>query len=321
MKHSAPLPPPYSAEKAYTRVSLSLFCYLLTSLILSMIISAVAMNVNPSLINNDLFELGVMVFSQYIIGILLVFLIVRKLPVYRYMPERMTCSSFLGTFTACVAIAFVGNQIGRLITALLENQLGYDITDRLEQTLDGPHALISYTLVAVLGPIMEEVLFRHLLLDRLRPYGEKNALLFTAVTFGLSHGNVMQLFYATGVGLVLGYVYLRTKNFWYPILLHCLFNLLLGVLPAFIQRIYPDSVAGVGEGMLFLGLLTVFELVATVVGIIWLIRKRKQLYLPGNAFAIKKGRVFTTVYLNVGTILYFVLVLAIFVLGILPQNG
>lgn len=87
-----------------------------------------------------------------------------------------------------------------------------------------PAALLAVR-VCVLAPLAEEFVFRRLLLERLRPLGERFALAVTAVCFAVFHGSAGQLLYALAAGLVLGTAALRTGRLWPSILLHVVNNL------------------------------------------------------------------------------------------------
>ena len=78
--------------------------------------------------------------------------------------------------------------------------------------------------VGFLGPIIEEYIFRWKLLNRLRRFGDKAAITYTALMFGLMHGNVTQFLYAAVIGVVLGYVAVKTGRMRYNCLLHILIN-------------------------------------------------------------------------------------------------
>ncbi len=54
----------------------------------------------------------------------------------------------------------------------------------------------------------------------LRRYGEKTAIMFSALAFALFHMNVFQFFYAFGLGLMFGYVYTRTSRLRYSVAMH-----------------------------------------------------------------------------------------------------
>ena len=64
----------------------------------------------------------------------------------------------------------------------------------------------------ILSPIIEEILFRKILIDKIKLYGDKVAILVSAVTFGVYHGNLSQVFYATALGAIFAYVTLKTKS-------------------------------------------------------------------------------------------------------------
>ena len=82
---------------------------------------------------------------------------------------------------------------------------------------------LQLLLAGLIAPAAEELLFRRLLLRRLRPYGERFALVASALCFGLFHGNLNQFFYA--FLLVLAELALSTGCLWQAVLLHALVNL------------------------------------------------------------------------------------------------
>ena len=74
-----------------------------------------------------------------------------------------------------------------------------------------------------------------LLIDKLGRYGERLAIIVSAVAFGLFHGNLSQLIYATGIGLIFGFVYVKTGRVVYSCLLHILVNF-FGTVPSLLAR-------------------------------------------------------------------------------------
>ena len=82
-----------------------------------------------------------------------------------------------------------------------------------------------WVLSVLWAPVFEEYLFRKLLLDRVAPYGQRIAVLFSALLFGMAHQNGMQFYLAFGIGLLFAVIYLKTGRLRYTIALHCLINL------------------------------------------------------------------------------------------------
>ena len=68
--------------------------------------------------------------------------------------------------------------------------------------------------------ILEEFIFRKMVIDRIWQYGEKIAVVTSALIFALFHINLFQFFYALGIGLIFAYVYLRTGKLRYTIIMH-----------------------------------------------------------------------------------------------------
>ena len=83
-------------------------------------------------------------------------------------------------------------------------------------------------LVPVLcAPILEEGLFRGLILNGfLRNYRKENALVCSALLFGLLHMNPWQFIGAFIMGVVFGWWFLRTQTLWPCLVGHALNNLL-----------------------------------------------------------------------------------------------
>lgn len=79
--------------------------------------------------------------------------------------------------------------------------------------------------MVVMAPIVEELLFRGLIYKRCQDYwGEKIAIVVSALIFGLYHMNVVQGIYAFCLGYVLAFMYMKFKNLWIPILFHGIAN-------------------------------------------------------------------------------------------------
>lgn len=76
--------------------------------------------------------------------------------------------------------------------------------------------------VAVVGPIAEELTFRGGLMGGLMKngYSPKVAIIVSALTFGIIHGNPVQVVFASIMGLILGWAYWRTGSLMPTILMH-----------------------------------------------------------------------------------------------------
>lgn len=75
-----------------------------------------------------------------------------------------------------------------------------------------PTMAVDILTSVVLAPIAEELIFRGLILSEVSRINERFAVVFSAVLFGLLHGNPVQLVSASIMGLVLGYSVIKTKS-------------------------------------------------------------------------------------------------------------
>ena len=83
----------------------------------------------------------------------------------------------------------------------------------------------SVLMLAVLAPVMEEVLFRGILLDAVREkYSSGRAIVVSALMFGVIHIIPQQVVNAFVIGLILGFIYVRTDSLWPVIIIHALNN-------------------------------------------------------------------------------------------------
>lgn len=86
--------------------------------------------------------------------------------------------------------------------------------------------ILSILSVAVFPALLEEFLFRGVIMGSLLKFGKGFALFTSTFIFGLVHGNLVQIPFAFLVGLVLGFVVLETGSFWSGVIIHFLNNLI-----------------------------------------------------------------------------------------------
>ena len=82
--------------------------------------------------------------------------------------------------------------------------------------------IIVYGLIT---PVTEEIVHRGIIYNRLRRYFNLPiAIIAGSLLFGISHGNLVQLVYATVMGIFICCIYERYGSFVYPVLFHCISN-------------------------------------------------------------------------------------------------
>jgi membrane protease YdiL (CAAX protease family) len=215
-------------------------------------------------------------------------LVLMKMP--KEAPEKkyISASSFLVMLCVCCTIATVGSFIGNMWVTFWSLPFGGAGEDALSEALMGTDYLQIIICTGIIAPIIEELFFRKLLIDRMYKYGETMTIFVTALLFGLFHQNFSQFFYTFGIGLVLGYLYCRTGSYIYVTLLHMVFNLFLGVIPAIVSmEIMPVlEVLELGDLNALLPLLGQYAVPLIIFAVYMLLRG--ALSLIGLIFSILK---------------------------------
>lgn len=86
--------------------------------------------------------------------------------------------------------------------------------------------LINIIVTAVLPGICEETAHRGMLLKGLSGHGQVKALVISSLLFGFMHMNIEQFFYATLIGLLVGYIALICDSIYPAIIIHFMNNAL-----------------------------------------------------------------------------------------------
>lgn len=249
--------------------------------------------------------------AQYLIALPLAMLVLRRTPAIETRKFTMSLRQFGGFFAVSVPIMYAGNYIGLVASALIS---GGKAENRIADIVAGGNVWETLLFVVFLAPVVEEWLFRKQIIDRLRVYGEKRAIVFSALAFALFHMNMFQFFYAFGLGLVFGYMYVRTSQLRYSVFLHMIVNFQGSVIAMWISNNMMDSngdlikvenlntqeIADLAPGFMFIGLYAMFMIVMFVFGIVLLARRKRYLEFYDSPLEIRGSAGTKALYGTVG---------------------
>lgn len=191
-----------------------------------------------------------------------------------------------------LAVLYLANLATLLVLDVVGILRGRPVTNPVDSMLVMP-LWLSFLLLCVAAPLAEEWMFRSLLLRRLRPYGDRFAILASALMFALFHGNFNQYLYAFAVGCVFAYVALNTRCLWQTILLHSAVNFVGGLLPNLLRD-------GAASAVFSLVVLAVMGLGAALLAAEW----RRLRFRPGETAL--SGRLAWRLFLeNPGMVFFF----------------
>lgn len=93
--------------------------------------------------------------------------------------------------------------------------------------------------MVILAPLLEEILFRGLILGSCKErFGSVWALLISATLFAIAHFSApIQVIYAFVIGLILGYIYIRTHSLITVMIIHALNNAMAYVMEYYFPKL------------------------------------------------------------------------------------
>ena len=150
-----------------------------------------------------------------------------RMPLNAALPMQKT-----GVLTAVAAVFFgaaacnLANYPANIVAVLLES-IGLSGTTPGYAVDASPLAGTLFVVaVCVVPALVEEFLFRGVILRALMRFGTGFAIVTSALLFALMHGNVSQIIFAFPLGLLFAYLIVRTGNLWITVAIHFINNLL-----------------------------------------------------------------------------------------------
>lgn len=90
----------------------------------------------------------------------------------------------------------------------------------------------------IIGPILEELLFRGIVFNKLLEFNsEKKSLIITTTIFAIMHGNLLTIIYTFIMGYILNTLYIKQKTLKAPILFHITINFVSAFIIPFIYTV------------------------------------------------------------------------------------
>ena len=110
--------------------------------------------------------------SMYLAGFPLCFLVLHRIPAWHRPGERKIRGLelfFLAVF--CMGFAYIGNLIGSLMASVWDMARGVQSINPVSDVIQTMNPVVMIAATVIVAPVMEELLFRKLLIDRLIPFG------------------------------------------------------------------------------------------------------------------------------------------------------
>jgi membrane protease YdiL (CAAX protease family) len=298
-----PLQPEELTKSILNRTGFALFLMGVAVLAIQSIVGGAVGIWKPILVESKWYIWALTAFSMIGVGLPVFYLASRRIPdspkgeVVKLKPLH-----FIAIFFVCTAAMYITNFFSVFITFFIALLKGKNLLDLnpLTNVFANTNLILAILYASIAAPVVEELIFRKLLLNKLRRYGDIPAILLSAFAFGFFHMNISQFFYATALGIIFAYVTIRTNTLRYSILLHVMINF-IGT------AITPLATSGSMISSLII-VVWVFSAIIAGVIIFALNIKKVRLYRVWRPLQRK-----SEYFWNTGTILYVLLCLIMIV--------
>ncbi|MBQ9079609.1 MAG: CPBP family intramembrane metalloprotease [Clostridia bacterium] len=315
----------------FSRIGLGLALMLVVATAVQLLAVKLIDTYAPAIRSTDWFIWALSLLPMYLCGLPIFLICIRRAPVMAPEKHKIPTGHWFIILLMCFGVMYAGNYLGTYITFSIDTLLGRETTSVVSNALASSSPIFNFIAAVIIAPILEELVFRRLIIDRTRAYGEKTAIVFSGLLFGLYHGNLQQFFYAFGLGMLFAYVYTRTGKLRYTVLLHMVINFFGSIVAMFVlnaidleaimafaeQMVDAEYVASLSADpeayaafinefiailpgmLLYLGYaLLVFG--AAIAGVVlFFVKKRRFIFKPAE-FQLPRERVGNTVYFNLG---------------------
>lgn len=250
---------------------------------------------------------------QYVIGFPCAFLVMSDMSDKRQIEKhKMKVWQLLLAFMMGYTLLMAGNLIGLGFTYGIGVLKGEPVSNALEEIVSGTNMWLTSIYTVLLAPVFEELLFRKVICDRMVKYGQGAAIILSGLMFGLFHGNFNQFFYAFFIGSFFAFIYVKTGNIKYTIILHMMVNFVGSVIGGLFLK-YVDLENLTLVGMLIAVLYSVFIYGIVIVGFVLLLVNLSKLRVDVDYHPLMKRQRAKDMLINVGMILYYIFFLILMI--------
>ena len=211
---------------------------------------------NKTLITDNKILQYVFIFRihRWILSFPIMYYFIKTYKKYKYFKtdERLNIRNFSIYF----ALAFWVGNIFHILTILT-----FKFKERTT-LVEGP-LYIEIIMTLCVAPILEEIVFRGVIMNNLKKYGIKIAIIVNSILFGVSHSNINMIIPAILTGIIFSYIAYK-YSLKYSILLHFLLNTLTKISQVIILSKIEILIVSIG---LFFIFLVIFLLIFLVIGL------------------------------------------------------
>ncbi len=161
--------------------------------------------------------------------------------------------------------------------------------------------ILTFIATSIVPGLVEEFACRGLMLGALKKYGSGFAIITTAIVFGVLHGNFQQMPFAFMVGLVLGFITVKTGSIWISVFVHA-FNNAISVVNQYLLVSFSETTQ-----IVVLSLFFVLTLILGLVAVCILCARKEAYVLDKQDVSSTTGKLYLWFFTSPTIIIFIIL--------------
>lgn len=278
---------------------------------LQILCQSIVIMIRPEWAENYTIMLASTLLPLYIAGYPITFLLMKKGEHRTIEKHKMSVGQLIIAGIICYGIMIVGNLIGLGVTSVISIVKGSSVDNVMVNMVSNGSLWLTAVFTVVAAPIVEELLFRKVICGKLVKYGQGVAIVVSGLMFGLFHLNFNQFFYAFLMGMFLGFIYVKTGEIKYSIIIHMAINFIGSFLSSIVMMMLDLEST---TGMMIYGLYAMCLYAIAIVGVVLFFVFKSRMKLAAGEITIEKKNRFKVTILNTGMLLYCLFCLGYMVL-------
>jgi len=321
-------------KKRYSYTGLSYCIYMAVIMIAVVAAQLLVRELLPDVYGTSIATMLLGTLPMWIVGTPVCYLLLRRKGFTQPAVNKVKLGKLLQYFMIGITCMFVGNLIGNVLASIISSVTGTEIQNSTMDIIGDQNMVVILILVVIVGPIVEELLFRKLLIDAIGVYSPSHAVFLSGIMFGLFHMNLYQFFYAAMLGMIFAYVYMISGQIKYTIIMHQIVNFMGGFMPmlclSLMKQDYITQLAEFGDegpdaqlifemlsdpGVMLYGVHICIYLLCGFIGVICFALNIGKMKLYHGNPVLK----FRHTILNPGMIAFVVVCILLMILNMLPS--
>lgn len=215
----------------------------------------------------------------------------KAIPFHTPQPRKRLLLVIVAGWAVCLS----GNYIASIFVDMLSN-FGVRLwSSESSESMGCFDIAMNFVSAGFMAPLVEEFVFRGVIMQPLRRYGDSFAVVSTAFIFAMAHGSPASIVFAFVAGVAIGYAVVYTRSLWVGIIIHALNNCM---------SVFLGEIGRFAPGIINLCYI-VFCAVLIVSGVISVVvfGKKYGFRLPDDTSGLSSGQKFRGFFVNSVTML------------------